>query len=73
MSSQLFSISMDGCMREVKAEMGNVARLRLKGVGWSVVAYLWTTLLLADNVRELQIVVDELYNVCLRRKLKIYL
>lgn len=42
MSPWLFNIFMDGCMREMKAKVGNVgARLRLNEVSWSVVACLF--------------------------------
>ncbi len=41
MSPWLFSIFMDGCMRDVKAKVGKIdARLKLNGVDWSVTACL---------------------------------
>ena len=48
-------------------------RLKLNGEGWAVVACLFAddTVLLAESERELQRVVDEFYNVCRRRKLKV--
>ncbi len=42
MSPWLFNIFMDGCMREMKAKVGNVgAGLKVHGVGWSKVACLF--------------------------------
>ena len=39
MSLWLFNVFMDGCMREMKAQVGKVgARLKLSGVVWSVAA-----------------------------------
>ncbi len=70
----LLNIFMDGCMREMKAKVGNVdARLKVNGVDWSVVACLFAddTVLLAESERELQQVVDEFCNVCVRRKLTV--
>ena len=47
--------------------MRNVGvRLKIKGMGWAVVAYLF-----AESEEELQRVVDEFYSVCTRRKLKV--
>ena len=74
MSPWLFNIFMDGCIREMKAKVGNVgARLKVNGVGWSVVTCLFAddTVLLAESERELQRVVDEFYSVCVRRKLRV--
>ena len=38
--SWLFNIFMDGCMREMKAQVGNVdARLKINVDGWAVVVF----------------------------------
>ena len=61
MSLWLFNIFMDGCMREMKAKVGNIgARMKLSGCDWEVTASLFAddTVLLADSERELQRVVD---------------
>ncbi len=74
MSSWLFNIFMDGCMRKMKAKVGNVAAgLKVNGVDWSMVAYLFAddTVLLSESEGELHRVVHEFYNVCLRRKLRV--
>ena len=52
MSPWRFYIFMDGCMRKMKAKVGNVdARLEMNGMGWTVVACLFSdyTVLFADN------------------------
>ncbi len=62
MSPRLFNIFMDGCMREMKAKVGNIGgRLKLNGVTWSVAACLFAvvTLLLAESEMELQIVLEK--------------
>ncbi len=74
MSSWLFSIFMDGCMREMKAKVGKVgARLKLNGVDWAVAACLFAddTVLLAESEIEHQRVVDQFHSVCSRRKLRV--
>ena len=56
-STWLFKVFMDGCIREMKVRVGNVgARLRLNGVQWPVVGCLFEddTVLLAQSERELQ-------------------
>ncbi len=65
---------MDGCIREVKATVGKIgAGLKLNGVDWSVTACLFAddTVLLAESEKKLQRVVDQFYNVCSRRKLRV--
>ena len=67
MLSWLFSIFIDGYMKEMKDKSGNVSgRQKMNGMGWAVVACLF-----AESKEELQRVVDEIYNVCTRRKLKV--
>ncbi len=50
-----------------------VLKLRLNGIVWSVVTCLFVddTVLLAESVGDLQRVVNEFYNVCKRRKMKV--
>ncbi len=45
----------------------------MNGMGWSVTACQFAddTLLLAESERELQRVVDQIHNVCKRRKLRV--
>ncbi len=67
MSPWLFSVFMDGCMREMKVKVENIgARLKLYECDWTVVVSLFAdnTVLLADSERKLQEVVDEFYKVC---------
>lgn len=67
MSPWLFNIFIDGCMRELRAKVGNVgARLKVNGGSWPVAACLFAddTVLLAESESELQRVVNEFYNVC---------
>ncbi len=74
MSPWSFYIFMDGCMREMKAKVGEVgARLILNGVDWAVAACLFAddTVLLAESEREFQKVVDQFHSVCSRRKLRV--
>ncbi len=74
MSPWLFNIFMDGCMRKIKCKVVNaVAKLRLNGEAWSVVTCLFAddTVLLAKSEENLHRVVNELYSVCKRRKLKV--
>ena len=74
MSPWLFNVFMDGCMREMKAKVGNAgAKLRMNDVDWPVVGCLFAddTVLLAESERELQRVVDEFHRVCTRRKLRV--
>lgn len=53
MSPWLFNVFMDGCMREMKARIGNIgARLRSNGAEWPVVGCLFADLRgLEGNVR----------------------
>ena len=40
--SWLFNLFMDGCMREMKAYVGNVGeRLKMNGIGWAMVTCLF--------------------------------
>ncbi len=74
MSPWLFSIFMDGCMREMKAKVGKIgARLKLNVVEWSLAACLVTvdTRSLAESERKLQRVVDQFLCECRRRKLRV--
>ncbi len=51
LSPWLFNNFMDGCMREMKAKVGNAAtRLKVNGVDWYVVACLFAddTVLLSE-------------------------
>ena len=67
MSPWLFNILMDGCMREMKARVGNGGvRVEMNEHVWAVV-----TCLFAESGKELERVVDELNSVCTRRKLKV--
>ncbi len=62
---RLFNIFIDGCMREMRAKVGNVdARLRVSEVGWSVVACIFPeyTVLLTKCARKFQRVVDKFYS-----------
>ena len=64
MSPWWLNIFMDGCMREMKANVGNVgAKLKINGMGCTVVACLF-----AESEDNLQRMVDELYSVCMRKK-----
>ncbi|KAK3893665.1 hypothetical protein Pcinc_002527 [Petrolisthes cinctipes] len=61
-------------MREVKAKVNGLGmKLRLNEANWSLVASLFAddTVLMAENERNLQRVVDEFQSVCKRRKLKV--
>ncbi len=74
MSPWLFSIFMDGCMREIKCKVVNVgAKLRLNREVRAVVPCLFAddTVLLAESEGDLQRVVNEFCSVCKRRKLKV--
>ncbi len=74
MLPRLFNIFMDGCIREMKAKVGNIsARLKLNGVTWSVAACLFAvgTVLLTENEMELQRVVEKFHRVCSRTKLRV--
>ncbi len=67
-------VFMDGCVREMKAKVGNVGtRLKVNEVDWFVVACLFVadTVLLLESERELQRVVDKFYSVCVRKKLRV--
>ncbi len=75
MSSWLFNIFMDGCMRGMKCKVVHKgAKLRLNGEVWSVVTCLFAddTVLVAESEGDLQrvVIVNEFLSVCKRRKLK---
>ncbi len=73
MSPWLFSIYMDGCIREMKVGVRDLgARLNVRGVEQPLVVGLYAddTVLLAESEGMLQKIVDEFDRVC-RRKLKI--
>ncbi len=74
MSPWLFSVYMDGCIREMKVGVRDlVARLNVGGVEQSLVAGLYAdgTVLLAECEGMLQSIVDEVDKVCEGRKLKV--
>ncbi len=74
MLPRLYIIFMDGCMREMKAKVGNIgARLKLNGVTWSVAACLFAvdTVLLGESEMELKRVVEKFHRVCSRTKLRV--
>ncbi len=61
-------------MREIKEKVRNKgAKLRFNGKDWSVVTCLFAddTVSLAESVEDLERVVNEFYDVCRRRKLKV--
>ncbi len=66
MSMWLFNVSVDGYMREIKAdeEYGH-AKLRMSGADWSVVACLFAddTLLYKESARELERAKDTFYSL----------
>ncbi len=72
-SPWLFSIYIDGCIREMKVKVRDLgARLNVRGVEQPLVAGLYAddTVLLAESEGMLQRIVDEFERVCKRRKLK---
>ncbi len=74
MSPWLFSIYMNGCIREMKVGVQDFgARLNVRGVEQPVVAGLYAddTVLLAESEGMLQRIVHEFDRVCKRRKLKV--
>ncbi len=74
LSPWLFSIYMDGCIREMKVIVLDLgARLNVRGVEQSLVAGLYAddTVLLVESEGMLQRIVDEFDRVCKRRKLKV--
>ncbi len=74
MSPWLFSVFMDGCMKEMKAKVRNEgAELRLNGEDQSVITLLFSddTVLLVESEGDLQRVVNKFCSVCKRRKLKV--
>ncbi len=72
MSPWLFNIFMDGCRRDMKAEVGKIgARLKLNEVDWSVAACLFSDDIVLLAERELQRVVDQFHSVCSGRKLRV--
>ncbi len=74
MSPWLFNIYMDGCIREMKVRVRDLGvKLNMRGVEQPLVAGLYAddTVLLAENERMLQRIVDEFDRVCKRRKLKV--
>ncbi len=74
MSLWLFSIYMDGCIREMKVRVRDLgAKLNVRGVEQSLVAGLYVddTMLLAESEGMLQRIVDEFDRLCKSRKLKV--
>ncbi len=74
MSSWLFDIYVDGCIKEMKVRVGDLGpRLNVRGVEQPLMAGLYAdnTVLLAESERMLQRIVDEFDGVCRRRKLKV--
>ncbi len=74
MSPWLFSIYMDGCIREMKVRVRDLgARLNVRSVEQSLVAGLYAddTVLVAESEGMLQRIVDEFERVCKRTKLKV--
>ena len=68
MSPRLFNILMDGCMKEIKANVGNVgARLKINGIRWAVVACLFADDTVVCRVKHF----SGRRIVCKRRKLKV--
>ncbi len=73
MSPWLFSMYMDGCIRDMKVSVRDLgARLNVRGVEqpWVAGLYADDTVLLAESEGMLQRIVDEFDRVCKRRKLK---
>ncbi len=67
MSPWLINTFVDGCMIEMKAKVGNTgSRLKLNGVDWPVARGLFPddTVVLTENERELQRLVDQFHSVC---------
>ncbi len=73
MSPWLFSIYLDGCIREMKVRVQDLgARLNVRGVEQPLVAgFFRMTVLLAETGGMLQRIVDEFDRVCKRRNLKV--
>ncbi len=74
MSLWLFSIYVDGCIREMKVRVRDLsARLSVRGVEqpWVAGLYADDTVLFAESEEVLQRIVDELDRICKRRKLKV--
>ena len=74
MSPWLFNVYMDGVIREMKAKSGGVgAKMLEDGNEWWMITSLFAddTVLFAESEKELQRVVNEFYNVCTRRNLKV--
>ena len=74
MSPWLFNVYMDGVIREMKAKSGNVGAKMLEDENeWWMITSLFAddTVLFAESEQELQRVVNEFYNVCMRRNLKV--
>ena len=74
MSPWLFNVYMDGVIREMKAKSGVLgAKLMNEESEWRMITSLFAddTVLFAESEEELQRVVNEFYEVCKRRKLKV--
>ncbi len=72
MSPWFFNIFMDGCIREIKVNLGNInARLKVNGVGWSEVACLFVDDCCLQSARERQTAAGGFHLVCMRRKLMV--
>ncbi len=74
MSPWLYSIYIDGCIRDMKVGVWDLgARLNVRGVDQPVVMGLYAddTVLLAESEGMFQRIVDEFDRVCKRRKLKV--
>ncbi len=72
MSPWLFSIYMDGCIREMKVRVRDLgARMNVRGVEQPLVSGLYAddTVLLAESEGMLERIVDEFDRICKRRKL----
>ncbi len=74
MSPWLFSIYMDGVMRERKGKTGEVGvRMYAEGRKWVLNSVLFAddTVLIAENESDLQNLVSVFYSLCKRRKLTV--
>ncbi len=74
MSPWLFSIYMDGVMREMKGKVKEVGvRMYAEGRKWVLNSILFAddTVLIAENENDLQNLVSDFDSVCKSRKLKI--
>ncbi len=74
MSPWLFNIFMDGVIREIKAKIVNIGiEMRIDNAKWKISTKLFAddTVLLAESEKNLQKLINEISNVCVRRKLKV--